>query len=174
MKRPKSFGTFGRGPDAWENSTLDGILVSMTSKFPAAPSLGTALPGHGLDCVMSAQVKITAATASIAPYRVHVRDIAAAQGWAVKQTSTEVDTYSKGGQTITATWGHGQLITFTGIKSAAGKLQQLVTLLGVRMTSTQLFKSADCPAAAKLPSSKVAALRVRAAKEIKIMAAATK
>ena len=115
-------------------------------------------------------VKITAATSTIAPYRVHVRDIAAAAGWKVTQTSSEVDTFTQQGKdSITATWGATQLSTFTGIKSQAAKLQQLVTLLGVRMTATQLFKSPDCPAAAKLPSSKVPALRLRAAKEIKVM-----
>ena len=120
---------------------------------------------------MATTVKITAATCTIAPYRVHVRDIATAAGWKVTQTATEVDTYSRAGHdTITATWGHGQLVTFTGIKGSSSKLQQLVSALGVRMGATVLFKSPECPAAAKLPTSKVPALRIRAAKEIKVMA----
>ena len=112
----------------------------------------------------------TAATSTIAPYRVHVITvIAPAGGFTHQQTGTLVDTFTSadGSTVITAQWGQNKLLGFTstaGVSSTgteAAKLQKLTRALGVQMTDTELWKSLPAGHAAKLGA--MAALKAAAA-----------
>lgn len=54
----------------------------------------------------AAKVAKTAPVSDISKYRVHLRDLAKAQGWTRTQPKTSVDVFKKGDETITLQWGH--------------------------------------------------------------------
>lgn len=127
---------------------------------------------------MSNATQVTApGTTAIAPYRLHVVDIAKKAGWKVVQTATNVDTFTKGAVTRTVSWAATQMGEATGTDGLliahreSAKLQKLVRALGVKMSDTELFKSVALDHPAKLTPKRLAELKLRAAKEIRVIAA---
>jgi hypothetical protein len=107
--------------------------------------------------------------------RLHVLNVAKSLSWVHLQTSTNTDTYSKGGVTITAEWGSTQVGAITSTAGASipagesSKLQKLCTLLGARMTNSQLFTTVPAGHPAKLVN--LPTLKLQASKSFKVIAA---
>ena len=115
-------------------------------------------------------------TTAIAPYRLHIVDIAKKAGWKAVQTATNVDTFTKGDVTRTVSWAATQMGEATGTDGLliahkeSAKLQKLVRALGIKMSDTELFKSVPSDHPAKVTPKRLAELRLRAAKEIRVIA----
>ena len=71
----------------------------------------------------------------ILPYRLHVRDLAAAKGYKVVQTTNAMDTFTKGTETIQVVYGTTQVVSAhllqgDSLKAETGKAAKLQAIWG--------------------------------------------